>query len=225
MPKDTTPRGIRNNNPGNIERNARDKWQGLAPKQTDRRFCQFTDAVYGIRAIARILITYQDKYRVNTLLAAIKKWAPAPENNPVKYAQFIAAQGGLDTGNAIDFHRYEFMKPIVLGIIKYENDGQQPYTPAQIDKGLALAGIEPPAKPIARSATVQAATVGVSTSTVAGGAAVVAAAAPAVGVLGDIANLVRENGAILAVLGCVALIALFGFIVYRRWDDARRLAR
>ena len=54
-------RGIRNNNPGNIDRNAT-KWQGMADKQDDPRFIVFTSPQYGIRAMARVLLTYQSKY-------------------------------------------------------------------------------------------------------------------------------------------------------------------
>ena len=36
------PRGLRNNNPGNI-RITKDKWQGLREKQTDKDFFQFTE--------------------------------------------------------------------------------------------------------------------------------------------------------------------------------------
>ena len=35
------PRGLRNNNPGNI-RITKDKWQGLKPVQEDKEFSQFT---------------------------------------------------------------------------------------------------------------------------------------------------------------------------------------
>ena len=53
------PRGIRNNNPGNIECGS--PWQGLRTQKerTDNRFAQFTDPVFGIRALACVLITYQ----------------------------------------------------------------------------------------------------------------------------------------------------------------------
>lgn len=56
------PRGIRNNNPGNLEWG--DPWQGLDPdgQAQDKRFVVFKDPAMGIRAIARTLITYQDKY-------------------------------------------------------------------------------------------------------------------------------------------------------------------
>jgi seryl-tRNA synthetase len=57
-----TPRGIRNNNPGNIRRNG-DPWQGLAERQGDVEFFTFkTIPIYGIRALARTLIAYQDKH-------------------------------------------------------------------------------------------------------------------------------------------------------------------
>lgn len=48
------PRGIRNNNPGNIRRSS-DPWQGLAKEQIDREFFKFKSSVYGIRALARLL--------------------------------------------------------------------------------------------------------------------------------------------------------------------------
>lgn len=217
MPKDSTPRGIKNNNPGNIERNARDKWQGLAAKQTDRRFLQFTDAVYGIRAIARILITYQDKYKVTTLLGAIKKWAPAPENNPTGYAQAISQRCGIDTGGVIDFHAYAYLRPIVEGIIRQEN-GQQPYTPAQLDQGLALAGVLPPKKSIAASGTVQAGTAAAVTTTGAGVVETLQGAADQVSSLTPYLDVAKY-----VFLGLT--LAAIGYMVYRRWDDARRLAR
>ena len=47
------PRGIRNNNPGNI-RKSNVKWQGLAAEQTDGAFYQFTRPEYGIRALCRV---------------------------------------------------------------------------------------------------------------------------------------------------------------------------
>ena len=44
------PRGIRNNNPLNIRRTAKDQWQGLRAQQTDSAFCQFERLEYGWRA-------------------------------------------------------------------------------------------------------------------------------------------------------------------------------
>lgn len=54
------PRGIRNNNPGNIRWGS--DWQGLISEEerTDKSFCQFQDPVYGLRAMVKIIFTYQE---------------------------------------------------------------------------------------------------------------------------------------------------------------------
>ncbi len=48
------PRGIRNNNPLNIE-HSQSKWQGMAVEQTDKRFVQFKSMTWGIRAAFKTL--------------------------------------------------------------------------------------------------------------------------------------------------------------------------
>ena len=69
----TKPRGIRNNNPGNI-RKSKDPWQGLAERQTDAAFFTFKSGPYGIRALARILIAYQDKQKLRTIDGILHRW-------------------------------------------------------------------------------------------------------------------------------------------------------
>ena len=56
---------MRNNNPGNIRLG--DKWNGLSAHQDDGSFCQFDEVDYGIRAIYRTLVTYEDKYNIRTV--------------------------------------------------------------------------------------------------------------------------------------------------------------
>lgn len=155
----TTPRGIRNNNPGNIEWGP--PWQGLVPadRRTDSRFCQFTDAAFGIRALATTLITYQDKRRaadgspIDTVYEAISRWAPPNENDTTAYAKAVAAAISRSTGrnvgihDIVDFHDHDVMFGLVSGIIKHEN-GNGPkatlntwYDDAVINEGLRRAGI------------------------------------------------------------------------------------
>ena len=158
-------RGIRNNNPGNIRRSA-DPWQGLADQQTDADFCVFKSPIYGIRALACTLIAYQDKHALRTIRAIIGRWAPATENNTDAYVKAVADDSGRDPDQTLDMHSYADLQAVVTGIIKHEN-GQQPYTAAQIDKALVLAGVEPEQKSLQQSRTVKggqtatAATVGV----------------------------------------------------------------
>ncbi len=147
------PRGIRNNNPGNIRRNG-DPWQGLAKDQADREFFTFKSAVYGIRALARLLITYQDKYGLCTIETIIARWAPTVENDTKAYIQSVARQTGFSPLQTLDMHCFEYLKPVVEAIIQHEN-GQQPYSDAEITKALVLAGVEPKQQSLQASRTVK----------------------------------------------------------------------
>lgn len=147
------PRGIRNHNPGNIRRNG-DPWQGLAKEQNDREFFTFKSAIYGIRAVARLLITYQDKYGLCTIEGIITRWAPAIENNTTSYIQAVARNTGFSALQTLDMHRFEHLQPIVKAIIQHEN-GQQPYSDTEITKALVLAGVEPKQQSLQASRTVK----------------------------------------------------------------------
>ena len=84
------PRGIRNNNPLNIRRTAKDQWKGLRAQQTDASFCQFESLEFGWRAAFYLLTrTYYHKYRLFTIRAIINKWAPPNENLTATYIQNV----------------------------------------------------------------------------------------------------------------------------------------
>ncbi|PZQ45013.1 MAG: structural protein P5 [Micavibrio aeruginosavorus] len=148
-----TPRGIRNHNPGNIRRNS-DPWQGLAERQSDVEFFTFKSPIYGIRALARTLITYQDKHGLRTIRQIIGRWAPPVENNTNAYVRAVAEATDLDADQMLDLHNFDYLFPLTKAIIKHEN-GQQPYTDAQITKALVLAGVEPEAPSLQKTRTVK----------------------------------------------------------------------
>lgn len=125
-------RGIRNNNPLNIEHG--DDWDGLSPTQTDSRFCQFIDAIYGIRAGARILKNYA-KGGVNTVAEIISTWAPPSENNTEAYIKAVCTRSGLKRDQVIT--RSEYL-PLLKAMIVQEN-GVNPYSDATISRGISLA--------------------------------------------------------------------------------------
>src|SRR5579872_14880 len=108
------PRGIRNNNPGNIRRSI-DKWQGLADPdhQTDPDFFIFQNPIYGIRAIARILITYQDKYGLQGVKGIISRWAPSSENKTDAYVAAVVKNTGMGDYDGVDMHKYADLKAMV----------------------------------------------------------------------------------------------------------------
>ncbi len=138
-----TPRGIRLCNPGNIRLGA--KWAGLADEQIDPDFCTFKSPEYGIRAICRILLTYQDR-GVDTVRKIIETWAPAVENDTAAYVTDIANRCNVGPDDVVDVDQPDVMRELVAAIIRHEN-GQQPYSRAVLDNGLRLAGIADMAPP------------------------------------------------------------------------------
>lgn len=210
------PRGIRNHNPGNL-RKTNDKWQGLAAEQNDLEFFTFEHAVYGIRALARTLITYQDKHNIHTIENLISRWAPPVENDTKAYAAAVADYANKDRHAWLDMHDYLNLRPIVEAITLHEN-GIMPYTDQQIDKGLALAGVEPERDTLAKSRTVNAGTVAaVGTA----GTGVVEALQGAQDALSPLVSYLDiAKWAMLAVV-----LVSIGVMLYARWDDWKKLAR
>ena len=130
-----TPRGIRNNNPGNIRHSA-SQWQGMAAQQTDPAFVQFVAPEYGIRALAKLLNNYASRDGLNTVRLLINKYAPSNENNTEAYAQAVARALGVNPDTVISVPQH--LNALVEAIIQHEN-GQQPYQLAQITTGVAMA--------------------------------------------------------------------------------------
>lgn len=128
------PRGIRNHNPGNIRHG--DKWQGLAQAQNDTDFCTFCSPEHGIRAIAVILLNYQRKHGLRSVREIIARWAPPTENNTEAYAVHVARLLGVDADAPINVA--DRLPDLLPAIIRHEN-GQQPYSPAIIQRGISLA--------------------------------------------------------------------------------------
>ena len=80
------PRGVRNNNPGNII--AGDTWLGRTG--TDGKYVKFKAPEYGIRAMGRVIRTYRKQHKINTISSIIKRWAPPSENKTQKYINYMS---------------------------------------------------------------------------------------------------------------------------------------
>jgi len=134
----TTPRGIRNNNPGNIDRTS-ERWQGMAADQSgDHRFVVFSAPVWGLRALAKVLLSYQRKYGLNTPAKIIGRWAPPSENDTEAYARQVARALGVGVDDVVDLQDPGVLARIVPAIVQHEN-GQQPYPADLIDQAVRLA--------------------------------------------------------------------------------------
>ena len=119
MAEKKTPRGLRNNNPGNIRRNS-DVFQG-EKTSSDREFKQFKSMAYGYRAIFKILSNYYRNYKLDTIRKMIGRWAPENENDTEAYIKAVADYSGIPADDPIDINDREQMIRIVAGMSKVEN--------------------------------------------------------------------------------------------------------
>lgn len=113
------PRGLRNNNPGNIRRNS-DVFQG-EKTSSDREFKQFKSMAYGYRAIFKILSNYYRNYKLDTIRKIIGRWAPENENNTNAYIKAVSDYAGIPADDPININDREQMIRIVAGMSKVEN--------------------------------------------------------------------------------------------------------
>lgn len=213
-----TPRGIRCNNPGNIRKGA--PWQGLdaKPQTTDPDFAQFVDPSWGIRALAVTLITYYDKYGIDSINQIIRRWAPPNENDTESYISNVSANAGFACWNTLDLHNYWDLRPVVEAIIRHEN-GRGPmkninswYDSATIDAGLQRAGVVKRAEVVA-AVPVTKETVA-ATGTASLGVAQLADVAPQIMQAVDSSQGNLSSGSWVRIVLGVATIALAGFIAY-----------
>lgn len=97
-----TTRGLRNNNPGNLEKTGT-PWQGQILPGQDERFCQFESMVMGCRALMKTLVTYHKVHHLDTVRQIITRWAPPNENNTTGYMKHVGSAIGEDIDETIPF--------------------------------------------------------------------------------------------------------------------------
>lgn len=128
------PRGIRNNNPGNIEYNTRNQWRGQTG--SDGRYAIFDTPQNGIRAMAIVLRTYMTTHNLTTIREVINRWAPPTENLTGAYATAVSQRTGIGLDEPLSYGRD--VVPLVKAIIHHEN-GYQPYSDDVINAGVNAA--------------------------------------------------------------------------------------
>lgn len=120
MENNKLPRGLRNNNPGNI-RITKDKWQGLRKEQTDKEFFQFESIDYGYRALLRTLQNYRKRHNCQTIADFINRWAPPVENNTNSYIISVCSQMGVPSSFMPDIYHKDTMCAFAAAISRVEN--------------------------------------------------------------------------------------------------------
>ncbi|CAM3968712.1 hypothetical protein FLCU109888_11550 [Flavobacterium cucumis] len=113
------PRGIRNNNPGNLVRSA-NAWIGKIPyeQSLDSRFEQFTQLRYGLRALMRDIYNDYSRKGKKTVTEIISEFAPNFENNTTAYISTVIKMIG---SNIIGELTQEKMIALSKAIILVEN--------------------------------------------------------------------------------------------------------
>lgn len=93
------PRGIRNNNPGNLEFNQAIAWVGQVGQDADG-YLIFDTPQNGARALGHDLRTAISE-GFNTIATLIAHYAPPSENPTAAYEQEVASWGGLEVGSYV----------------------------------------------------------------------------------------------------------------------------
>lgn len=141
------PRGIRNNNPGNIDYNTANMWLGMFlrgtimqvdPTAMDSRFCQFVAPEFGIRAALMLFRTYQRKYNKETVREIISRWAPPNENNTEAYVAAAAKSAGLTPNSVVNFTDEATAIGFVKAVVAHENGKGQYYSNEVYKRAFAL---------------------------------------------------------------------------------------
>ncbi|MGV3930464.1 hypothetical protein [Citrobacter braakii] len=129
-------RGIRNNNPGNLEFSKSNPWSGQTGD--DGRFAKFETPEHGIRALGRNLLSYQ-RQGIDTVNDIINRWAPPDDNNNTSaYIEAVCAQLGVTPDQPLDASNPDTLKALCAAIIHHEN-GSQPYSDQQLSTGVSAA--------------------------------------------------------------------------------------
>lgn len=116
-----TARGMRNLNPGNLEK-TQVVWQGEIRPGGDERFCEFESLIMGCRALIKTLVTYHTKHGCSTVRSIIERWAPSHENDTESYMEHAASSisKGVDERIPFDVDPSYYLG-IARAIARHEN--------------------------------------------------------------------------------------------------------
>jgi hypothetical protein len=133
----TFPRGIRNNNPGNIKMTG-STWGGEIPEaqNTDGTFEQFTTFEYGVRAMIK-LVTNHIKNGYNTIEKLLHKYAPSSENPTSNYISFVVKETGYPKDAGLLLTKAT-LKKLVQAMAKFENGQSYPMYDSHFEDGYKL---------------------------------------------------------------------------------------
>lgn len=128
------PRGLRNNNPLNLEG---------GDTTADGRFGQYPTMEAGVAANAKQLLINQDTHGLTTIAGQIGRWSPTsdPTNasgSTANYIKSVSTEMGMGPNDKLDLHDPGTMGRMVTAMARVENGGKTPDQDA-IGRGVATA--------------------------------------------------------------------------------------
>ena len=124
----TGPRGIRNNNPGNIKAGKFAAEMGAIG--SDGTFAIFRTPEDGLNALRELMTRYKSG-GTDTVSSIISKFAPPSENNTQSYIASLAKSMGVNPSDHLNMTP-GVMQSLLAGITKIEN-GQMPYSARMLE--------------------------------------------------------------------------------------------
>lgn len=139
--KGNQPRGIRNNNPGNIEYGNFARQQGSGGAESAGRFATFNTPQEGLNALAALLRSYGNR-GIDSVRAIISKYAPSSDNNNTQaYIGNVAKKLGVDPTQHLNLNDPEILKGMVNAVIQVEN-GKNPYSQEMVGRAAGAKPVE-----------------------------------------------------------------------------------
>lgn len=130
------PRGIRNNNPGNLNFVGQAGAELEGGVGANARFARFSSMADGVAALASQLQVYQAR-GVDTIKAIIEKYAPPSENNTGAYVMSVSKALGIGAEQRLDLKNVAVLREMISAISTVEN-GPGRLGIDQINAGLSL---------------------------------------------------------------------------------------
>lgn len=132
------PRGIRNNNPGNL--NYVGQNGAMLEDHATPRFARFNSAFEGFAALGKQIKAYYNGtskaagyQKLQSVEDIISRFAPASENNTQAYINKLSKMLGVGRGDSLNIQDPQVLATLMNGITQIEN-GKNPYAPEMVLK-------------------------------------------------------------------------------------------
>ncbi|HFZ1933612.1 lytic transglycosylase [Serratia marcescens] len=132
------PRGIRNNNPGNL--NYVGQNGATLEDHATPRFARFNSAFEGFAALGKQIKAYYNGtskaagyQKLQSVEDIISRFAPASENNTQAYINKLSKMLGVGRGDSLNIQDPQVLATLMNGITQIEN-GKNPYEPEMVLK-------------------------------------------------------------------------------------------